>query len=142
MLAGIIKAFRWMGKHWVFTFTLFLVVSVTVTSIICWNVFGKEKTEYGPIFVTVEGLGEGKDMQDRELTVDVSQTVAEIFSMQNSEIYEMFGHPLVENNEFRSFLGVQKSSKRRFYVTVDGQQEKIITQAYVRSGAKVLIQYY
>ncbi len=142
MLAKVFNVFRWIGKHWALSFTLFLVLAIVVTSVVCWNVFGKEKPEYGPVFITVEGMGEGKDMQNREITVDVSQTVAEIFSIKNKEVYEMFGHPLVENNEFRSFMGVQKNSQKRFYVTVDGQQEKIITQAYLRSGAEILIQYY
>ena len=142
MLAKVFGAFRWIGKHWAISLTIFLILAITLTTIVCWNAFGKEKPEYGPVFITVEGLGEGRDMKERELTVDVSQTVSEIFSMKNPEIYEAFGHPLVENNEFRSFLGVQKNSQKRFHVTVDGQQEKILTQAYVRSGAEILIQYY
>ncbi len=142
MLAKVLSAFRWIGKHWVVSLSVFLILAITITTVICWNAFGKEKIEYGPVFITVEGMGEGKDMQKREVTVDVSQTVAEIFSIRNPEIYEMFNRPLVENNEFRSFLGVQKNSQKRFYVTVDGQQEKILTQAYVRSGAEILIQYY
>lgn len=142
MLAKVFGAFRWIGKHWAISLTIFLVLAITLTTIVCWNAFGKEKPEYGPVFITVEGLGEGKDMQKREIKVNVAQTVSEIFSMKNPEIYEMFGHPLVENNEFRSFLGVQKNSQKRFHVTVDGQQEKILTQAYVRSGAEILIQYY
>ncbi len=142
MLAKVFGAFRWIGKHWAISLTIFLILAITLTTIVCWNAFGKEKPEYGPVFITVEGLGEGKDMQKREITVNVAQTVSEIFSMKNPEIYEMFGHPLVENNEFRSFLGVQKNSQKRFHVTVDGQQEKILTQAYVRSGAEILIQYY
>lgn len=61
-----IKALRWIAKHWALTTVLFLIVAITATTMVCWNVFGKEKVEKISVFVTVSGLGEGKDMVKRE----------------------------------------------------------------------------
>ena len=46
MLAKVFGAFRWIGKHWAISLTIFLVLAITLTTIVCWNAFGKEKPEY------------------------------------------------------------------------------------------------
>ncbi|MBQ7936786.1 MAG: hypothetical protein IJ333_10650 [Clostridia bacterium] len=141
MLNKIVQAIRWIGKHWAISLACFLVIAVSVTTAICWNAFGKEQVETVSIYVTVKGLGEGKDMETRELVVPDSSTIADIFSMENPEIYEDFGKPLVYNNVFHSFLGVKANSSKKFYVTIDGANENNLTQAYIRIGSVVVIEY-
>lgn len=141
MLKKIVQAFRWMGKHWAISLAVFLVIAVSITTAVCWNAFGKEKVEMVPIYLTVTGLGEGKDMTDRELTVPDDSSIADIFSLKNPEIYEDFQQPLVMNNVFQSFLGVRPTSSKHFYVKIDGTYENILNQAYIRDGAVVEIEY-
>ncbi len=141
MLSKIVAALRWVGKHWAISLACLLVIAIGVTTAICWNAFGKEKVESVPIYVTVKGLGEGKDMENREVMVPDYSSIADIFSLKNPEIYEDFGKPLVYNNTFRSFMGVQASSSKKFYVTIDGTFENILTMAYIRDGAVVVIEY-
>lgn len=141
MLGKIVQAFRWVGKHWAISLACFLVIAVGITTAICWNVFGKEKKEIVPIYLTVTGLGEGKDMTDRKLMVENDASIAEIFSLEYPEIYEDFQQPLVMNNVFQSFLGVRPTSSKKFYVKIDGTYENILNQAYIRNGAVVEIEY-
>ncbi len=144
-----LRTLRWIAKHWALTTVLFLIVAITVTTLICWNVFGKEKVEKIPVFVTVSGLGEGKDMVKREYTVDDAEIVSEMFSVKYPEIYRDFESPLVANNTFRSLLGVSPSGSKRFYVTmgstVDSQSTTTdannLTQSYVYSGCELIITY-
>ena len=69
MLKKIVGAIRWIGKHWAVSLALLLVVAIAVTSVVCWNLFGKEKKVMVPVYLTVSGLGEGKDMTQRELSL-------------------------------------------------------------------------
>lgn len=144
-----IRTLRWISKHWALATILFLIVAITVTTIVCWNAFGKEKVEKIPVFITVSGLGEGKDMVKREYIVDNEEIVSEIFSVKYPEIYRDFESPLVANNTFRSLLGVSPSGSKRFYVTmgstVDSQSTTTdannLTQSYVYSGCELVITY-
>ncbi len=144
-----LRTLRWIAKHWALTTVLFLIVAITATTIICWNVFGKEKVEKIPVYVTVSGLGEGKDMVKREYIVDDAEIVSEMFSVKYPEIYRDFESPLVANNTFRSLLGVSPSGSKRFYVTmgstVDAQSTTTdannLTQSYVYSGCELIIAY-
>ena len=141
MLKKIVAAVRWIGKHWAISLACFLVLAIGVTTAVCWQTFGKEKVEEVPIYVTVKGLGEGKDMENRKVMVPDCSSIADIFSLKNPEIYETFGQPLVYNNTFRSFMGVQTTASKKFYVTIDGTFENILTMAYIREGAVVVIEY-
>ncbi len=144
-----LRTLRWIAKHWALTTVLFLIVAIIATTIVCWNVFGKEKVEKIPVFVTVSGLGEGKDMVKREYMVDDNEVVSEMFSVKYPEIYRDFENPLVANNTFRSLLGVSPSGAKRFYVTmgstVDAQSTTTdannLTQSYVYSGCELIIDY-
>lgn len=146
---ALIKTLRWVGKHWALTTILFLIVAITATTIICWNVFGKEKVEKISVFVTVSGLGEGKDMVKREYLVDDEEIVSDMFSVKYPEIYRDFESPLVANNTFRSLLGVSPSGSKRFYVTIgstiDSQSTTTdannLTQSYVYNGCELIITY-
>lgn len=141
MLKKTVQALRWIGRHWAISLACFLVIAVGITTAVCWNAFGKEKKEIVPIYLTVTGLGEGKDMADRKLMVENDASIAEIFSLEYPEIYEEFQQPLVMNNVFQSFLGVRPTSSKKFYVKIDGTYENILNQAYIRKGAVVEIEY-
>ncbi|MBQ6824155.1 MAG: hypothetical protein IJP27_05860 [Clostridia bacterium] len=141
MLKGIVQAFRWLGKHWALTTTVALILAIIVTTVVCWNAFGKEKVEMVPIYVTVTGLGEGKDFANRELMVPDNSSIYEIFSLKNPEIYEDFGQPLIMNNVFQSFMGVRPSGNKQFYVKIGGTYENILPQAYIWKGAVVEVEY-
>ncbi len=141
MLKKTVQAFQWIGKHWAIFTTLLLVVAIVITTAVCWHLFGGEEKDYVPIYLTVTGMGEGKDMTERKLMVKEDATVAEIFSLDYPEIYEEFGKPLVMNNVFYSFLGVRSTAKKNFYLKIDGTYENIVTQAYIRDGALVEIEY-
>lgn len=148
-MSVLIRTLRWIAKHWALATILFLIVAITVTTIVCWNAFGKEKVEKIPVFITVSGLGEGKDMVKREYIVDDAEIVSEIFSVKYPEVYRDFESPLVANNTFRSLLGVSPSGSKRFYVTmgstVDSQSTTTdannLTQSYVYSGCELIITY-
>ncbi len=137
----LMNALRWIAKHWAISTAVFLVIAIGVTTLICWNAFGKEKPDYVPVYVTVTGLGEGRDMEKHELMVDSEASVAEIFSLDYPEIYEDFRQPLVANNTFRSFMGVTANSSKRFYVKIDGMHENALSQAYVNEGCIIEIDY-
>ena len=142
MLVRLVKLFQWIGKHWAISLACFLTVAITVTSIICWNAFGKERPEMVSIYVTVTGLPEDKNMENRELTVAMNDTLYDVFSDKYPEIYRMFEQSLIANNTFRSLLGVTRTSSKQFYVRIDGTYENILTQAYIlRNGAVVEIEY-
>lgn len=141
MIAKIVGCCRWIGKHWAISMAIFLVLAITVTTVVCWNVFGKERREIVPVYLTVTGLGEGKDMTKRELKVEESATISEIFSLEYPEIYEDFQQPLVMNNVFQSFLGVRPAGSKQFYVKIDGTYENILTQAYTFEGCIIEIEY-
>lgn len=146
---ALIRTLRWIAKHWALATILFLIVAITATTIICWNAFGKEKVEKISVFVTVSGLGEGKDMVNREYIVDDGEIVSEMFSVKYPEIYRDFETPLVANNTFRSLLGVSPSGSKRFYVTIgstiDAQSTTTdannLTQSYVYNGCELIINY-
>lgn len=141
MIKAMVRALRWIGKHWLLSTTVFLVIAISLTTIVFWNAFGKEKKVMVPIYVTVSGLGEGKDMTERELMVEDNSSVADIFSRKHLDIYEEFKQPLVMNNVFQSFMGVRPSGGKQFYVKIDGTFENNLTQAYTWKGAVVEIQY-
>ena len=132
---------RWVAKHWAISVAVVLVLAIGITTVVCWNVFGKERAEIIPIYITVTGMGEGKDMTARELKVEESATVAEIFSLEYPEIYEAFQQPLVMNNTFVSFQGVRSTAAKKFYVKINGTYENNLSQAYTYYGCTVEIEY-
>ena len=141
-MKAFVNILHWIGKHWAISTVAFLVVSITITTIVCWNAFGKEKVEKVPVYITVSGLGEGKDMVKREYIVDDAEIVSEMFSVKYPEIYRDFESPLVANNTFRSLLGVSPTGSKRFYVAGRAPASfNIFTQSYVYSGCELLITY-
>lgn len=141
MLIAMIKFGRWIVKHWAISVAVVLTLAITVTTAVCWNLFGKERPNMVPIYLTVTGMGEGKDMTARELMVAEDDSLANIFSMEYPEIYEDFQQPLVDNNVLAYFQGVRANSSKKFYVTIDGTQNNNLSQAYTYSGCTVEIKY-
>ncbi len=132
---------RWVGKHWAISVAVVLVLAISITTAVCWHTFGKERAEIIPVYITVTGMGEGMDMTARELKVEESSTVAEIFSLKYPEIYETFQQPLVMNNTFVSFQGVRATAAKKFYVKINGTYENNLSQAYTYYGCTVEIEY-
>ncbi len=141
MLNKIVGFCRWVTKHWAISVAAVLVLAIGITTAVCWNLFGKERAEIIPIYITVTGMGEGKDMTARELKVEESATLSEIFSLQYPEIYEDFQQPLVMNNTFVSFQGVRATASKKFYVKINGTYENNLSQAYTYYGCTVEIEY-
>jgi hypothetical protein len=145
----ILRAFRWIAKHWAISTAIFLVIAIIATTIVCWNVFGKAKEDPVSVFVTVSGLGEGKDMVKREYVVENYESLSEMFSSKYEQIYKDFEDPLVANNTFRSLLSVSPSGGKRFYVTIGSTatadstvtDANNLTQSYIYSGCEILIEY-
>ncbi len=140
MVKILVGAWRWMAKHWAVTTSIVLLIAVGITSALCWKFFGDP---YGKIsvYVTIEGMGEGNDMENRKLPASENDTVYDVFSMKYPETYRDFKEPVIVNNAFLDFLGVRASSSKEFYVTVDGVYESNLTQAYLRDGSIIEIEY-
>ena len=143
MLNKIVKVIRWLGEHWVFTLTAFLLVSITTTTIICWNYFGGEQKNMVSVYLYVSGLGEGKDIvnEGRELQVAEEATLEQVF-MQEEEIQGEF-RSIVFNNRLQSFMGVVEEDGKKFTVRRNG---KVITNlsnpdAELLAGDRIEILY-
>lgn len=132
---------QWVKKHWAFSVAALLVFAIAVVSFVFWNLYGQEEENMVPIYVTVKGLPEGKNMENRELMVSEDASISEIFSYRNEKVYEDFLQPSVVNNSFRKLMDVAPANGKRFYVKIDGQLAHDLTIAYIRYGAVVEIEY-
>lgn len=140
ILNAFMKCGRWIAKHWAISLAAALVAAVGILSVVFFGMYGDQK-ELVPIYVSVSGLPEGKNMEKRELMVADGATIADIFSLEYPEIYEQFKEPLVDNNNFRTFMEVSPSGGKRFYVKIGNVDTNILTQAYTYPGAHVEISY-
>lgn len=140
MLNKIVQAWRWIVKHWAISIAIILVFAIGITFAVFWNVYGKEKKEYITIFVSVSGMGEGRDTEKQKLTVEYNDSLSNVFSSKYPDIYERF-QPLVLDNTFDSFMGVRAKKTADFQVTINGTNENNLTQAYTYQGCHVLIEY-
>ncbi len=140
MLEKIVRAVHWVGEHWLFSLISFLLVAITATTIICWNAFGGEQKNMVPVYLYVTGLGEGKDLEGRELIVEEDDSITNIFMGNYPDIQDEFDS-IVQNHTIQSFLGVQATGNKKFTVKVDGTIRPILDVAYVREGAKIEIIY-
>ncbi len=120
----------------------FIVVAAAVTVTVVSIVNRPESTTV-TAFVTVRGLDdESKNFTKRQISIEDGDAVSDIFSLKYEDIYNAFGKPYVEYNEFATLLGVRKTSEKSFHVTIDGVQESNLSQAYVYGGQTVTISYY
>lgn len=144
---GIKKFFKsltnwiFVGKRLPIIIAVFIIVATAVTITVVAS-FNKQEQEIGTAYVTVKGLGDGKDFENRQIKIEEGDTVKEIFSLKYPDIYEAFGRPLVQYNEFYSFMGVRKTESKAFHVTIDTLHDNNLDQAYVYGGQTIVIEYY
>ena len=140
MIKAFAGAWKWIAKHWALSLAAVLVLAIGILSVVFWNLYGSGE-ELVPIYVSVSGLPEGKNMEKRELMVKDGATISDIFSLEYPEIYEQFKEPLVHNNNFLTFMEVSPEKGKRFYVKIGNVESNILTQAYTYPGAHVEITY-
>jgi hypothetical protein len=131
---------RWIAKHWAISLSVLLVAAITVVAFVLADAEKKRNQDPVPVYITLRGLGEGKDMEKREYTVENSAALSEVFSAEYKEINEEF-KAVIGNNTFEMLKGVRPQGGKRFYVTIDGRVEDNITQAYIYRGADIVITY-
>ena len=134
---------NWMfvGKRLPIIIAAFIIIATTATIAVV-TTLNKDDTKIATAYVTVKGLGEGKDFENRQIKIKDGDTIKEIFSLKYPDIYESFGRPLIQYNEFYSLLGVRKTQSKSFHVTIDTLHDNNLDQAYVYGGQKVVIEYY
>lgn len=119
---------------------ILIIASVTVTVAVTSN---KKEEERVTVYLTVSGLGEGLDCENRVLKIKNDDTVKQIFSKaEYPEYYEQFGTVLVHKNEFKKFMGVEAKDGKAFHVTVGGIHDNNLDQAFVSEGQTIEIRYY
>ncbi len=133
----------WMfvGKRLPIIIAAFILIATTATIMIVAGVNNTEK-ELATVYVTVKGLGEDIDFENRQIKVEDGASIKEIFSLKYPDIYESFKRPLIQYNEFYSLLGVRKTESKSFHVTIDTLHDNNLDQAYVYGGQTVVIEYY
>lgn len=119
-----------------------LIAAVTIVSIVVVTAVNKPDSKTVTAFVTVKGLGDGKDFENRQISITDGDSIADIFSLKYKNIYEDFEQPFIQYNEFQSLLGVKKTNEKSFHVTIDGVFDSNLSQAYVYGGQTVVISYY
>lgn len=119
----------------------FIIVAVTLVVVIVSRL-NKPESSQVVAFVTVQGLSEDKTFENRQITIADGECITDIFSLKYQNIYEAFGKPLIEYNEFASFMGTRKTLEKSFHVTIDGVFESNLSQAYVYGGQTIVISYY
>ncbi len=129
------------GKRLPIIIAAFILIATTVTVTIVASM-NKPEDKTGTAYVTVKGLGDNKDFEKRQIKIEEGDTVKEIFSLEYPDIYEAFGRPLIQYNEFYSLLGVRKTTSKSFHVTIDTLHENNLDQAYVYGGQEIVIEYY
>ena len=117
----------------------FIVIVVVVTVSIVWTANRPESTTV-TAYITVQGLENG--FENRQIKIEDGDSIANIFSLKYKDIYEAFGQPFIQYNEFQSFMGVRKTEEKSFHVTIDGRFDSNLSQAYVYGGQTVVISYY
>lgn len=134
---------NWMfvGKRLPIIIAAFILIATTATIMIVAGI-NKTEVETATVYVTVKGLGEDIDFENRQIKIKDGASIKEIFSLKYPEIYESFGKPLIQYNEFYSLLGVRKTQSKSFHVTIDTLHDNNLDQAYVYGGQTIVIEYY
>lgn len=113
------------------------IVVISVVSIIFWG----PKPERAYVYVTTEGFGEDKDVENKLLIITPGDSVADVLSMKYEEYYEFFEKPLIHSNEIVDFLGKQKGNGGKIRVYIDDVLTMDITQAYLGNDAHIKVVY-
>jgi len=142
MLAKVVSAIRWIAEHWLFSLSMFLIVAITATTIVTWNLFGGEQKEEITVYLYASGLGEGKDFEAHELEVYDDDSLADIFSgVGDYSKYQEEYDSIVLNHVLDSFEGVNADNGKTFTVKLGGDNCLILENAYVYDGARIDIVY-
>ncbi len=136
-----ISDWMFVGKRLPIIIAAFILIATTVTILIVSGINNTDN-ELVTAFVTVKGLGEDIDFENRQIKIKDGASIKEIFSLQYPDIYESFKRPLIQYNEFYSLLGVRKSTSKSFHVTIDTLHDNNLDQAYVYGGQTIVIEYY
>ena len=120
---------------------IFIVAAVAATVTIV-SLANRPESKTVTAFVTVEGLEDGKNFEKRVIKITEGDSISDIFSLKYEDIYESFGRPLIQYNEFQSLLGTRKTLEKSFHVTIDGVFDSNLSQAYVYGGQTIVISYY
>lgn len=118
-----------------------IVAAVAVTASIV-STLNKPESKTVTAYVTIKGLEDGKNFENRQIQINDGDPISDIFSLKYKDIYEAFGQPLIQYNEFQSLLGTRKTVEKSFHVTIDGVFDSNLSQAYVYGGQTIVISYY
>ncbi|MBR5782733.1 MAG: hypothetical protein IKY33_00740 [Clostridia bacterium] len=129
-----------MSKKAAFIFIGGILLAIAVISIVSIIVWGP-KPEVAYVYVTTEGFGEDKDVEQKLLTITPGDPISDVFSLKYKEYYEFFEKPLVSANEFIDFLGKKKTASAKIRVYIDGVLTLDIEQAYLGTGSNIKIVY-
>lgn len=119
--------------------TVVIAVAAVVAVVAAVN---RPESDTVTVFVTVRGLEDGKNFENRQIKISDGDAVADIFSLKYKDIYEAFEKPFIQYNEFQSFLGTRKTPEKSFHITIDGKFDSDLSQAYVYGGQTIVISYY
>ena len=136
-----ISDWMFVGKRLPIIIAAFILIATTVTIAIVASV-NKPEDKTATVYVTVKGLGEDIDFENRQIKIKDGASIKEIFSLKYPDIYESFKRPLIQYNEFYSLLGVRKTETKSFHVTIDTLHDNNLDQAYVYGGQTIVIEYY
>lgn len=128
------------GAHLPVLLAVFIIATVAVTVTVV-SILNRPESETVTVYVTVQGLDEN-NFENRQISITDGDTIANIFSLKYEDIYESFGRPLIQYNEFQSFMGTKKTTEKSFHVTIDGVFDNNLSQAYVYEGQTIVISYY
>ena len=120
---------------------VFIVAAVAVTVTVV-SLMNRPESTTVTVYVTVQGLEDGKNFENRQIQITDGDPISDIFSLKYENIYEAFEQPFIQYNEFQSFLGTRKTLEKSFHVTIDGVFESNLSQAYVFGGQTIVISYY
>lgn len=101
----------------------------------------REETSYVTVFVTVKGFGDDVDFANRQIKIEDGDSIKNIFSYKYKNIYEDFGKPFIQYNEFKKFMDYEAKDGKSFSVKIDGVFSSNLELAYVYEGQTITIEY-
>ena len=115
-----------------------LIITVVTTVVVINS--NKKEVEKVTAYLTVQGLGEDVDFENRVIKIVEDDTVMQIFRYE--EYAEQFGKLRFHKNELVMFMDVKAENSKGFHVQIDGIDDNNLDQAYVSEGQTITIKYY
>ncbi len=128
------------GKRLPIIIVVFVIIAVSVTVAVVSKFYG-EQPELSTIYVTIEGFGD-RDFENKQIKIEDGDSVKDVFSLKYKKIYEEFGQPFIQYNEFSYFMGERKTVDKSFHVTIDGRFDSNLENAFLYDGQTLVISYY